>query len=184
MEKNKVNKTKQKIMDSAEQLFSEKGFDATSIDDIAKKANTTKSLFYYYFETKNDILYSLMRIRIEAAVKNLAEERRSGEIPKSKEEIYKKCISLVKENENIFKIALAEILKNQKGLTNIIIDLPKEVFLEFDDTFHFSEKEQIELILLCAQMTLFSILQKSLSEKFEFSEEELQKIYTEKMWEV
>ena len=55
----KENKTKEKILKSAEKLFAERGYDAVSIDDIAKEAETTKSLFFYYFEKymSNDFLY-------------------------------------------------------------------------------------------------------------------------------
>ena len=147
MENKKNNKRKQIILESAETLFSEKGFDATSIDDIAKFSGTTKSLFYYYFETKNDILYTLMKIRLEDAIKNLAEKRKNNEFPKTKEELYKNCINFLKENENIFKIALFEFLKTNNGI-NIITELPKKIFNEIKDIFEFSEKEQLELILI------------------------------------
>jgi len=178
MKTNKMNKTKKKIIECAEKLFSEKGFDSTSIDDIAKLAKTTKSLFYYYFETKNDILYTLMKIRIEDAVKTLAEKRKNGNFPKTKEELYSNCIEVIKANENIFKIALFEFLKTNKG-TNIITELPKEVFTEVQDIFVFSKKEQIELILLLIKMTTFWTLRKSLCEKFDINENELEKMYME-----
>ncbi|MCK9484680.1 MAG: TetR/AcrR family transcriptional regulator, partial [Candidatus Marinimicrobia bacterium] len=41
---------KQKILDTAETLFAQQGFDATGIDQIAKTAGITKSLIYYYFK--------------------------------------------------------------------------------------------------------------------------------------
>lgn len=173
-----MNNTKKKIIECAEKLFSEKGFDTTSIDDITKLAETTKSLFYYYFETKNDILYTLMKIRIEDGVKNLAEERKNGYFPKTKEELYRKCIEFVKANESIFKIALFEFLKTNKG-TNIITELPKEVFSEVEDIFVFSEKEQLELVLLVLKMATFWTLRKNLCEKFNIDEISLEKMYME-----
>lgn len=178
MENKKANKTMNALIKSAETLFSEKGFDATSIDDIAKLAKTTKSLFYYYFETKNDILYYLMKIRLEDAIKNLAEKKKYNDFPKTKEELYKDCIEFLKENENIFKIALFEFLKTSKGI-NIITELPKKIFAEVKDIFEFSEKEQLELILIMLKITTFHTLRKSLCEKFNINETEFEKLYME-----
>ena len=49
-------KTRQKILQEAEDLFSEKGFNGTSIDMIAKAAGINKGLIYYHFKNKHDIL--------------------------------------------------------------------------------------------------------------------------------
>lgn len=40
----------------AEELFLEKGFENTSIDDIVERMNVAKGLFYHYFNTKEDLL--------------------------------------------------------------------------------------------------------------------------------
>lgn len=49
------NKRKQ-IMDSAIELFAEKGFDSTSINMIAKRASISKGLIYNYFDSKEDLI--------------------------------------------------------------------------------------------------------------------------------
>ncbi|MFC1534784.1 TetR/AcrR family transcriptional regulator [Thermodesulfobacteriota bacterium] len=61
MPKKDGEKTKMRILKVAEKLFSENGFDGTSIDKIAKKAGVNKALIYYYFKNKNDIIVSLFR---------------------------------------------------------------------------------------------------------------------------
>lgn len=52
----KGNETIKKIMDAASHLFSKKGFDATSVDEISAEANVNKALIYYYFESKRKLL--------------------------------------------------------------------------------------------------------------------------------
>ncbi|MGK9368637.1 TetR/AcrR family transcriptional regulator [Melioribacter sp. Ez-97] len=52
-------KTKQLIIDKALELFSEKGFAATTVEDIAKSAGISKGLIYNYFESKEAILDAL-----------------------------------------------------------------------------------------------------------------------------
>jgi len=51
---------KENIMNAAEQIFSEKGFTATTIDDISKAAQYSRRTLYAYFESKEDILYHVI----------------------------------------------------------------------------------------------------------------------------
>ncbi len=48
------------IIDAAKGLFSAKGMDGTSMDDIAAKAEYSKSTVYVYFSGKDDIYYSIV----------------------------------------------------------------------------------------------------------------------------
>lgn len=52
----KANETIKKILDAASHLFSKKGYDATSVDEISTEANVNKALIYYYFESKRKLL--------------------------------------------------------------------------------------------------------------------------------
>ena len=53
--------TKQKILMAAESLFSKKGYDGTSVDEICKKAAVNKALIYYYFKNKEAIKETIFR---------------------------------------------------------------------------------------------------------------------------
>jgi len=48
------------ILDTAEYLFSDKGYRGTTISDIAKKMGVAQGMLYYYFKSKEDILESLI----------------------------------------------------------------------------------------------------------------------------
>ena len=52
-------KSREKILAAALELFANKGYDATSIDSIAKKAGVSKGLIYNYFESKEKILLAI-----------------------------------------------------------------------------------------------------------------------------
>lgn len=58
-------KTKLKILEAAEKLFAEKGFDGARVDDIAENAGVNKALIYYYFKSKREILEELFNTLIE-----------------------------------------------------------------------------------------------------------------------
>lgn len=47
------------LMDAAQKLFIDKGFEATTISDIVENAKVAKGTFYHYFASKNEILLAL-----------------------------------------------------------------------------------------------------------------------------
>jgi len=51
--------TRERILDIALELFTEQGYDKTSLRDIAERLGTTKAALYYHFERKEDILLEL-----------------------------------------------------------------------------------------------------------------------------
>ncbi len=54
----KKQQTRAAIMQAAIKLFSEKGFEQTSIEELAKAAGIGKGTIYSYFQTKTDILHA------------------------------------------------------------------------------------------------------------------------------
>ena len=55
-----MNKTKRKIFQIAIKLFSEKGYDKTSIEEITAVAGVAKGSLYYHFSKKEDIFDLLL----------------------------------------------------------------------------------------------------------------------------
>ncbi|MET7852063.1 TetR/AcrR family transcriptional regulator [Streptomyces avermitilis] len=51
--------TRQRIQDVALELFSEQGYEKTSLREIAEHLDVTKAALYYHFKTKEEILISL-----------------------------------------------------------------------------------------------------------------------------
>ena len=52
---------KQQLLQAAERLFTQKGFDATRISDICAEAGVAKGLLYWYFPTKASLFGELVR---------------------------------------------------------------------------------------------------------------------------
>ncbi|USK42149.1 TetR/AcrR family transcriptional regulator [Cytobacillus oceanisediminis] len=48
------------ILDAADELFGQKGFDGTSTNDILEKVGIARGTLYYHFKSKEDILDSLV----------------------------------------------------------------------------------------------------------------------------
>lgn len=57
----KGDQTRDRSMDIAERSILEKGFAATSIDEVIFEARITKSGFFYHFKDKNDLALALIQ---------------------------------------------------------------------------------------------------------------------------
>ena len=55
MNKGEILELKNKIIDNAITLFSEKGYYGTTLDDIAKSVNIKKASLYYHYDNKEEI---------------------------------------------------------------------------------------------------------------------------------
>ena len=55
-----MNKTKRKIFEASLKLFSEKGYDATSIEEITATVGVAKGTLYYHFSSKEEIFNFLV----------------------------------------------------------------------------------------------------------------------------
>lgn len=56
-----AQQTKKQIMDAALELFSKKGYEKTSLSDVARYAGVTRGAIYWHFENKGELLIELMQ---------------------------------------------------------------------------------------------------------------------------
>lgn len=53
------------VLKTASRLFNEKGFHATSLDEVARLLNVTKPTIYHYFKSKDEVLFECCRLGLE-----------------------------------------------------------------------------------------------------------------------
>ncbi len=61
----KSEKTRQRIVNAANQLFYRKGYNRTSFTDIVEGADVPRGNIYYYFKTKDEMLLAVVNQRLE-----------------------------------------------------------------------------------------------------------------------
>lgn len=59
-ERKKSVRRRAHLYETAKHLFETKGYDNTSVDQIVSAAGVAKGTFYYYFESKEDILQAML----------------------------------------------------------------------------------------------------------------------------
>lgn len=61
----KILRTKKIILDAAKELFSEKGFDSITMEEIADLAALSRATLYNYFKTKEEIYFNIGISKLE-----------------------------------------------------------------------------------------------------------------------
>ena len=107
--------TRERILKVAEELFSEKGFDATSINSIALESKVNKATIYYHFKDKQDIIISLFEGIVEEVEESInqsitAEEKENLSV---KDKIARE-IDFLMSKKKILTVLYMEALKNNE----------------------------------------------------------------------
>jgi AcrR family transcriptional regulator len=105
-----MNKTKRKIFETSMKLFAEKGYDATSIEEITATVGVAKGTLYYHFSSKEEIFNFLIEEGVKL-LKNSIEiktEKLENSIDKVKAIVLIEIKVLVKY-EDFMTIVLSEI---------------------------------------------------------------------------
>jgi AcrR family transcriptional regulator len=71
----------QEIITAAGEIFYEKGYEATSLQDIASAVGLLKGSVYYYIKTKEDLLYELVTRAQALWASTLVEDEKAGPAP-------------------------------------------------------------------------------------------------------
>lgn len=70
----KTEATKAKLFHAAQRVFARRGFEAATIDQIARSAGFSRGAFYAHFKTKEDVFLGMLE---ERASRDMAEFRRA-----------------------------------------------------------------------------------------------------------
>ncbi|MBB5827291.1 TetR/AcrR family transcriptional regulator [Micromonospora carbonacea] len=74
--------TRKSLIASALELFEKRGFDRTSVQEIADRAKLTKGAFYHHFESKDDLLRHIQEEYLEAQLAAIAKIEAGSDDPK------------------------------------------------------------------------------------------------------
>ena len=131
--------TEQKIIEAGKKVFLEKGFETTRMQDIADKANISRTSLNYYYRSKN----KLFDIVLEQLVNVFA--TRLLKVLDNKESLEKKIDNFVDEYAEL----IIEFPRYPRFLINEISQRPKqfiEIINNIISRFDFFEKLQREIL--------------------------------------
>jgi len=100
------------ILEAAMRVFAKKGFEGTTVDDIAAEAEFSKGALYFYFKNKEEIFLGIVRMALEQEKDFLAEalEEKGSNIDKLSK-IAQGYFDYVEKNGNLIRILHSESQK-------------------------------------------------------------------------
>lgn len=166
-----ADKIKDSIKRAAQELFRKFGYHKTSVNEIAKRAKIAKATIYKYFESKEDVLHTLLMDYIRVSVDDLI----LSQTPEMDEEahlgtlIMKTCrLSYTVCNEFIGWDFIRESANSQdflKNLSNELEDLLMASFTKLTgirkiENYH----QRLRFLIKCSKSIVFSFAFTSVSD--------------------
>jgi len=96
--------TRARIQQIAVELFTEHGYEGTSLREIAERLGVTKAALYYHFRSKEDIIQSLVEDyqgQMDALIDLARSEPRTA---KTRREILDRYVDIVAERDQVFRM--------------------------------------------------------------------------------
>jgi len=169
----KMKTNEQLILDAANKVFKEKGYDGTTVQEIADLANTTKSMVNYYFRSKEKLFGTVFKAQFQ--------EFYGGTIGfiMSDLPLYDKIVKIVDyDTENILKFPLLpifilnEINRNPSIVFSLIDNLSSDALDTLDKQINREVRNgkirkisAIDLLTNVRSLTVFPFLLKRLQMK-------------------
>ena len=119
---------KQAILDTAEQLFFEKGYSGATIQDFLDALNCSKGSFYHHFESKLQVLTELCRQRAAQSYVEFSEQTYDDPLARLNGLIYYAMPFRSSEEKTLALLLPLEGLTDGSVVLQSMIDAQKELF--------------------------------------------------------
>ena len=106
---------REQIIAAARSLYEEKGIDHTSVKDIAERANITRSLFYHYFSSRDEVTDAILDAYVDtfvAAVREWNARRMRGDVAGA----LRTCVAMLRRHLFDTDSFRTDLLKSQNAL--------------------------------------------------------------------
>lgn len=104
--------SRRRILEAALRLFGSRGFEETSVAEIARTAGVSKGLVYHYFDTKRDVLEAVFE-RGSDRMERTLREAREGTEPVPPAAVVMEVLGLVAEDLRWWRLLFR--LRMQRG---------------------------------------------------------------------
>ncbi|MBS4001209.1 MAG: TetR/AcrR family transcriptional regulator [Desulfobulbaceae bacterium] len=115
--------TEEKILNAARQVFIEKGFDGTRMQEIADTAGMNKALLHYYFRSKEKLFMKIFEITFKQFVPKMSGIFSSDTSFMDKIQLFiSSYIDLLDKNPYIPLFIIRELSRNPNVIKELIFD--------------------------------------------------------------
>jgi AcrR family transcriptional regulator len=113
----------------ARHIFAERGFQSTTMDDIAKEAGFTKPILYQYFDSKGDLFREIVSDTADTLLNRLADEVNVVESPRTKIEVaFRVYFEMVVAETDAFRVLF---LHSHEGVSADLLHNLEQTLISF-----------------------------------------------------
>jgi len=127
-------------LETAARAFNERGFYKTSLDDIAAELNVTKAALYYYFRSKDEILYECHAAAIQSITDAPLDRRAANGLAKNGlakiEQLVRRYVAMIVESfgrclvlvgtQPLERPNAAKCRAGRRGINDLLVELIRE----------------------------------------------------------
>jgi AcrR family transcriptional regulator len=107
--------TRARIRAVAVELFTEQGYDKTSLREIAERLNVTKAALYYHYKSKDDIVASLVEDYLDEVDALIEWGGGQPRTPQTRAEILRRYVAIIAGGHDVFRM----LHQNQTALRSM-----------------------------------------------------------------
>ncbi len=125
--------TRLQIIETADRLFYEQGFEATAFADIATAIGISRGNFYYHFKTKDQILDSVIRHRLENTRQMLAAWQAEAGTPQERIRCFVRLLAGNSAKIMLYGCPVGTLCSELAKLDHVAMHRASEIFTLFRD---------------------------------------------------
>ena len=183
--------SRDQILIAARQVFAEKGFDGARVDAIAVAAGVNKSLIYYYFKSKDEILNTIITDFFLHTREHTLELMRglSFSDETAVERLFEQVFAFLESQSDLLRLVFMESLKQGSRMKGTVLFRFLDMYFGtgLEDVLHMAQQYDIEVkqnadigqirvtefFTMLAPVMLFIVLQDKWAEHYAVGKTEL-----------
>lgn len=191
--KRSESSSRDQILGAARQVFAEKGFDGARVDAIAAAAGVNKSLIYYYFKSKDEILNTIITDFFFHTKEHTLELMRGLSLTDEMaiERLFEQVFAFLESQSDLLRLIFMESLKQGSQLEGTVLFRFLDMYLGtgLEDVLHMAQQYDIEVkqnadigqirvtefFTMLAPVMLFIVLQDKWAEHYSVGKAELRR---------
>lgn len=175
-----------RILEASIKIFAEKSFEGSRIEDIAKEAGVPKSLIYYHFKNKNEILELLTKRFIDdfskllAVAKDDTQQEKAEKLPERMKDYY---VQFERQNADLIRVMFLESLKKTQEVpilfkvVQALIAAEKEFRVSRGEKYNFQQELAAEFFTRMIPNYAYICFAEAWSDYFAIEKEKLDEMF-------
>jgi AcrR family transcriptional regulator len=142
MQKRNAKLSKQLILTHAKELFSQKGYAATSMDELAERCGLNKAMVFYYFKSKKGLYEFVMCEVLVEIQETISEENKKHSTPREELEGFIRTYAKYANNHSYLpSLLLRELSDSGAVVPDMLFTSMRQLFALFSDILERGERK-------------------------------------------